>query len=364
MRLLEALRGRFSVEAAAVGLAIGLAIAGCQGPDEYFFNFDGGSPGAAGSSSPGSAGTTGAGGTTGTGGATGVGGTGGGVLGTAGARGGAGGGGGSSAGSIGPGTGGGSAGATGTGGAGGGAGASGGRGGASGSGGRGGASGSTGGSTTGTGGGAGTGGASGGRGGASGSGGRGGASGSTGGSTTGTGGMGGASGGRGGASGGRGGAGGGAVDQLQVVARCQPGTSAQEVKVTFQVMNPGSTAKQWSDIKVRYYYTPSMQTVPTVNFDYVAPPRSASMLTSTATTSYVEVGFVAGSGTVAAFDTITGSGEIQLRFFNFSTTTWNTSQDDDHSYRSCAGVTNMNAYADRLTMPAYYQGDLAWGEEP
>jgi hypothetical protein len=45
-------------------------------------------------------------------------------------------------------------------------------------------------------------------------------------------------------------------------------------------------------------------------------------------------------------------------------TTWNTSQADDYSYRSCAGGANMSAYTDRLTMPGYYQGQLAWGTEP
>jgi len=37
---------------------------------------------------------------------------------------------------------------------------------------------------------------------------------------------------------------------------------------------------------------------------------------------------------------------------------------DDYSYKSCTGVTNMDAYADRTTMPGYYQGQLAWGSEP
>ena len=67
---------------------------------------------------------------------------------------------------------------------------------------------------------------------------------------------------------------------------------------------------------------------------------------------------------MAAFDNVTGSDEMQLRFYNYSSTTWNSSQADDHSYKSCTGATNTAAYTDRLTMPGYYQGQLAWGSEP
>src|SRR4029077_10798303 len=101
---------------------------------------------------------------------------------------------------------------------------------------------------------------------------------------------------------------------------------------------------------------------PMVSFDFVQK-WNASMLTTTATTSYVEIGFAAGTGTVNGFDNITGSDQIQLHLFNYSTTTWNTSQDDDYSYKSCAGGAST-AYVDRLTMPGYYQGQLAWGSEP
>jgi hypothetical protein len=328
----------------------GLAIAaGCQGPDAFYRIMDAGQPGTAGTSSPGAGGTTGAAGNA-------AGGTGGSVVGVAGAAGsaaGASGRGGAAAGTGGSttglaGTGGGSAGAGGIGGAGAG-GTTGGRGGTTG-----------GGSAGSTAGGGGVGGGSAGRGGTTGAGG------SSGGGAAGTSGRGGATGGGGagttGSGGGSAGTGGGTVDPIEVVALCQMGTSAQEIKVTFKVMNPGSVAKQWSDIKVRYYFTPTMMTTPMVNFDYVAV--AGRMPTSTATAAYVEIGFATGAGSVPAFDNVTGSGEIQLRIYNYSTTTWNTSQTDDHSYKSCAGVANTGAYAARATMPGYYQGDLAWGAEP
>ncbi|HEY7370736.1 MAG TPA: cellulose binding domain-containing protein, partial [Polyangia bacterium] len=196
------------------------------------------------------------------------------------------------------------------------------------------------------------------------SGGRGGATTGSGGSssTAGTTGAGGATG-VGGATGTAGTGGGTVVDQIQVAARCQPEMSAQEIKVTFEILNPGSVTKQLSDIKVRYYFSLTTPLPPTVYIDF-AQKVPKEMVTSTVTTSYVELGFAPGTGSLAAFDNLIGTDQIQLRLGNYSTTTWNTSQDDDYSYKSCAGVTNTMAYADRTTMPGYYQGQLAWGSEP
>jgi hypothetical protein len=87
------------------------------------------------------------------------------------------------------------------------------------------------------------------------------------------------------------------------------------------------------------------------------------MLTSTATTSYVEVGFATGAGMVAAFDTITGSDQIQLRIYNFSTPIWNGDFTDDWSNVACMGGPSTT-WVDRPKMPAYYQGQLAWGSTP
>ena len=134
--------------------------------------------------------------------------------------------------------------------------------------------------------------------------------------------------------------------------------------MTFRILNPESVAKQWSDIKVRYYFTPTAQLAPNVVVDFVQTPSLKGMLTFTATTEYVEVGFTTGAGTVMGFDNVTGSDEIQLHLSNYTTPTWNTSQDDDDSYKSCAGVTDTRAYTNRPTMPGYYQGQLAWGTEP
>jgi hypothetical protein len=366
MRPLKAFVPKVVAVASVVGLWVALA-PGCQGPDEFFrFTADAGSPGTAGSGPTGTAGT-------GVAGTTGGGGTGGSATGLAGsnAGGGAGSGNAGTTGTAGTGT-------TGQSGAIGSGGSQTGSAGAVGSGGRGG-------TTTGSGGGAGNTGTAGSTGAAgtstggsnAGSGGRGGATTGTGGTTTGTGGSatGGSTGAAGTGTGGgqsgsagvggsaTGGAGGGAANRIQVVAQCQAATSMQEVKVTFKIFNPDSVAKQWSDIKVRYYFTPTVMSPPSVTFDY-APGFPAAMVTTNPTTTYVEIGFAAGSGTVAAFDNVTGSKEMQLRFFNYSSTSWNASQADDYSYKSCAGGASTTAYTDRPTMPGYYQGQLAWGSEP
>jgi len=182
------------------------------------------------------------------------------------------------------------------------------------------------------------------------------------GGTTGTAGRGGTTGaagatGAGGASGSPGG------DRIQVVAKCQGNNDAQNIRVTFKILNPEAVAKQWSDIKVRFYFTANMPLTPMVTFDFLQK-FTAAQLTTTATDTYVEIGFTTAAGMIAGYDTVTGSDQIQLRIYNFTSPTWNTTWTDDYSYKSCTGVTNTDAYSDRTTMPGYYQGQLAWGSEP
>jgi len=183
-----------------------------------------------------------------------------------------------------------------------------------------------------------------------------GAAGSVGPGTSGTTGSAGATG-AGGASGSPGG------DRIQVVAKCQGNNDAQNIRVTFKVLNPEAVAKQWSDIKVRFYFTANMPLTPMVTFDFLQK-FTAAQLTTTATDTYVEIGFTTAAGMIAGYDTVTGSDQIQLRIYNFTSPTWNTTWTDDYSYKSCTGVTNTDAYSDRTTMPGYYQGQLAWGSEP
>jgi hypothetical protein len=105
-----------------------------------------------------------------------------------------------------------------------------------------------------------------------------------------------------------------------------------------------------------------VQLTANVGFDYVMKYPQAS-LTTTVTSTYVEVGFMTGTGTLAAFDNVTGTDQIQLHIWNYGSPMWNASQDDDFSYKACAGGTS-STFTDRTTMPGYYQGQLAWGAEP
>jgi hypothetical protein len=347
----------------ALSFVFGFAmVVGCQGPDEFYrLSNDGEKTGTAGSSSPGTAGSTAGTGDMGTAGTTGRGGTtagsagsiisgaGGSIGGTAGTTGAGGGGGSGTAGSTV-----GTAGSTGT------AGSGTGRGGTTGGGAAGSASAR--GGTTGTAGASGTAGTTG-SGGATPTGGAAGSSSARGG-TTGTAGASGSAGttGSGGATP-TGGAAGRGPDRIQVVAKCQDPNGAQDIRVTLKILNPESVAKQWSDIKVRYYYTPTMPLPATARFDFLQKIPAAAV-TTTVTNSYVEIGFTASAGMIAGFDNTIGSDEMQLHLSNYTTPTWNTSQADDYSFKACAGGASTTAYTDRLTMPGYYQGQLAWGSEP
>ena len=137
----------------------------------------------------------------------------------------------------------------------------------------------------------------------------------------------------------------------------------QDIRVTFKILNPDSVAKQWSDIKVRYYFTPRCRSRPMVIVRLRAE-IPGEHVTTTATTSYVEIGFAAGTGTLAGFDNVTGSDQIQLHLYNYTTPTWNTSQDDDYSYKSCAGVTNTTRTPTGSRCPATTRARSPGAREP
>ena len=327
MSTLKAFLLRFVVISAACGF---IAAVGCQSPDE-FYRF--GTAGSAGSGTPGVAGDTGAGGNP-AGGA----GTGGGPVGTAGTTGAAG-----------------TTGVAGTGAAG--------------------TTGAAGSGPAGTTGMAGSGPAgAGGRGGTgpAGAGGRGGAAGT---GPAGAGGRGGTAGGAGGRAGGAGGAAGRAgsgaggtagrgTDKIQVVAKCgQEAASTSAISVTIKIYNLEPSDKQWSDIKVRYYFT-SDGMAPVVEFDYLGNAlwnMDKSNVIVTATGSYVEIGFKVTAGTLFAFDNIAGSSDMQMRIHPADYhSTWNPSQADDPSFMACAGT----AFMPRVGIAGFYMGQLAWGTTP
>jgi hypothetical protein len=76
------------------------------------------------------------------------------------------------------------------------------------------------------------------------------------------------------------------------------------------------------------------------------------------TTSYVDFGFTAAAGTLQPFDTVTGSGEIQLRIHPpmYLPTGWNLSQADDPSFKGCTG----SAFEPRPTFLGFVSGKQVW----
>ena len=133
--------------------------------------------------------------------------------------------------------------------------------------------------------------------------------------------------------------------------------------MTIKIYNLEASDKQWSDIKVRYYFT-SDGMAPIVEFDYLANTvwnMDKSNVIVTPTGSYVEIGFKATAGTLFAFDNIAGSGDMQMRIHPADYhSTWNSSQADDPSFMACAG----SAFMPRMGISGFYMGQLAWGTTP
>jgi hypothetical protein len=153
-----------------------------------------------------------------------------------------------------------------------------------------------------------------------------------------------------------------------VVAKCgQDGSSTSAITLTLKIYNLEASDKQWSDIKVRYYYTTDGMP-PVVEFDYLgnttwnnAKGTPNPIVLTTPTASYVEIGFAANAGTLFAFDNIAGSGDMQMRIHPSDYhSTWNPSQTDDPSFMACAGT----AFMPRPGIAGFYMGQLAWGTTP
>jgi cellulose binding protein with CBM3 domain len=315
--------------------AVALPVVGCQGPEAFYRpgGGEGGSFGTGGTGLVGSGGTTGTGGSPATGGTTGTGGRAtGGVTGTGGT----------------PATGG----ITGTGGRG--TGGSPATGGTTGTGGRGGSP-ATGG-TTGTGGSPATGGTRG-----------------TGGSPA-TGGTGGKGTGGSPATGGTTGTGGSPATGLVVVdTECQSAASPQSIGVFVDVLNTSSAAIPLSQITFRYYFQLAETTDPPhLDIDYSMTVPSADITAKfvaisppvTGANEYMEVGFMAAAGSLAA-DSDTAQIQLRLHATNYANP-FDSMQTTDYSFQTCtAGRTaNTAPFAQQTTITAYVNGVLASGIEP
>ncbi|MEM9835714.1 MAG: PKD domain-containing protein [Bacteroidota bacterium] len=134
-----------------------------------------------------------------------------------------------------------------------------------------------------------------------------------------------------------------------------------QIRAHFLLYNNGDNTINLEDITIRYWYTKEGNENQNAYIDY-ARVGSANVTTNFVSLSspvdgadhYVEVGFTAGAGSIAAND---NSGEVQVRIAkqNWS----NYDETDDYSFNA---TYNSFTSWDRVTV--YCNGLLTWGTEP
>jgi cellulose 1,4-beta-cellobiosidase len=132
-----------------------------------------------------------------------------------------------------------------------------------------------------------------------------------------------------------------------------------QMKPHFNIRNTGTTAVALSDVKLRYYFTKDTAAALSSAIDW-AQIGAANITvnfvpaTGTGTDTYVEVGFTAAAGSLAAGSQ---TGDIQLRLFKADWSNFN--EADDYSYD---GTKTAYANWDKVTL--YEAGTLVWGVAP
>nr|WP_225903864.1 cellulose binding domain-containing protein [Anaerocolumna chitinilytica] len=128
----------------------------------------------------------------------------------------------------------------------------------------------------------------------------------------------------------------------------------------FKLYNTGTTAINLSDVKLRYYYTIDGEKAQNFWCDW-SSAGSANVTgtfvkmpsAKTGADNYLEVGFTAAAGTLAAGQAI----EVQARF---SKADWsNYTQTGDYSFEG-----SSSSYIDWSKATGYLAGSLVWGVEP
>ena len=140
-------------------------------------------------------------------------------------------------------------------------------------------------------------------------------------------------------------------------------TSASPNQITpqFKIFNNSTSAVPMSEFSIRYWYTNEGGQAQSSSCDYAAV-GCANVTTSftkmvypkTGADTFMEVGFTAAAGTVAAG---ANSAEIQLRFNKPDFT--NYTQTGDYSFDA-----TKTAFADWDRITLYRNGGLVWGVEP
>jgi len=142
-------------------------------------------------------------------------------------------------------------------------------------------------------------------------------------------------------------------------------TSTQQVSLGLHLVSTGTTEVNLSELTIRYWYTQDNATpqatdcyyanincsVVTMKVVSLPAPRGSS-----GTTAYLEVGFNAGAGKLAAGALVEVMGAIHH-------TNWSTyNETNDYSWR--ASDVSASTFFDTDLVTIYQNGYLVWGTEP
>ncbi|MDC0709367.1 glycoside hydrolase family 9 protein [Stigmatella sp. ncwal1] len=134
-----------------------------------------------------------------------------------------------------------------------------------------------------------------------------------------------------------------------------------QIKPHFKIANGGTASVALSELKVRYYFTPDSGESIQMACDYAS--AGCANITSTVVslsapktgaTHYVELGFTAGAGSIAAGR---DSGEVQIRL---NKSNWS-NFDETNDYSFDPAKTSFSTWG---KMTVYRGGILVWGTEP